>query len=200
MQLVVATANEGKFRETVDILSDLRISFLSITSIRGYAPPAEVGVTYAENAAAKAISAARFTGMWSLADDSGLEVKALGDQPGPLSSRFLGPAATDRDRNERVLELLRGIPLNQRSARFRCVVAVAGPGRELFLAHGCCAGLISEALDGAEGFGYDPIFVVPEQGVTMASLPPDVKNRISHRARALDKTKRFLSGLVTSQV
>ncbi|MGH7412150.1 MAG: non-canonical purine NTP pyrophosphatase, partial [Candidatus Methylomirabilis sp.] len=112
MQLVVATANEGKFREIVDILSDLRISFLSIASVRGYVPPTEVGVTYAENAAAKAISAARFTGMWSLADDSGLEVEALGDQPGPLSSRFLGPAATDRDRNERVLELLRGIPLN----------------------------------------------------------------------------------------
>ena len=200
MQLVVATANEGKFREIVDILSDLRISFLSIASVRGYVPPTEVGVTYAENAAAKAISAARFTGMWSLADDSGLEVEALGDQPGPLSSRFLGPAATDRDRNERVLELLRGIPLNRRSARFRCVVAVAGPGRELFLAHGCCVGFISETLDGAEGFAYDPIFVVPERGVTMASLPPEVKNRISHRARALEKTKRFLSGLVTSQV
>ncbi len=200
MQLVVATANEGKFREIVDILSDLRISFLSIASVRGYVPPAEVGVTYAKNAAAKAISAARFTGMWSLADDSGLEVEALGDQPGPLSSRLLGPAATDRDRNERVLELLRGIPADRRRACFRCVVAVAGPGRQLFLAHGRCEGLISETLAGAEGFGYDPIFVVPERGVTMASLPPDVKNRISHRGRALEKTKRYLSGLVTSQV
>ena len=167
-------------------------------SVRAYVPPTEVGLTYAENAAAKAQSAARFTGMWSLADDSGLEVEALGDQPGPLSSRFLGQAATDRDRNERVLELLRGLPVNRRTARFRCVVAVAGPGRELFLAHGCCVGLISEALDDAGGFGYDPIFVVPEQGATMASLPPEVKNRISHRARALEKTKRFLNDLVTS--
>ena len=195
MRLVVATANTGKFREIVAILSDLRISFLSIASLPGYVPPIEAGVTYAENAAAKARAAARFTGMWALADDSGLEVEALGGQPGPLSSRFLGPAATDRDRNQRVLELLQGVPSDRRRARFRCVAAVAGPGRELFLTHGCCEGMISEALVGDEGFGYDPIFVIHERGVTMASLPPDIKNQISHRARALEKMKRFLSGL-----
>jgi len=199
MQLVVATANEGKFREIVDILSDLRISFLSIASLPGYVPPVEAGVSYAENAAAKARSAARFTGMWALADDSGLEVEALQGQPGPLSSRFLGHAATDRDRNRRVLELLQDIPSDRRRARFRCVVAVAGPGRELFLSHGCCTGFISTALSGTEGFGYDPIFVVAERGVTMASLPVKIKNQISHRARALEKAKRFLSGLSGSE-
>ena len=198
MQLVVATANEAKFREIVDILSDLRISFLSIASLPGYVPPVEAGVSYAENAAAKARSAARFTGMWALADDSGLEVEALEGQPGPLSSRFLGLAATDRDRNRRVLELLQDIPSDRRKACFRCVVAIAGPGGELFLTHGCCTGFISNALSGAEGFGYDPIFVVAERGVTMASLPAMVKNQISHRARALEKTKPFLRSLILS--
>jgi XTP/dITP diphosphohydrolase len=195
MQVIVATANQGKFQEIVAILSDLRISFLSLASFPGYVPPLESGVTYAENASAKARAAARFTGTWALADDSGLEVEALGGQPGPHSSRFLGAAATERDRNQRILEMLEGVPLERRNARFQCVVALAGPEGELFLTHGSCEGIIAQAPDGEEGFGYDPIFIVPDQGVTMASLPRDLKNRISHRARALEKAKRLLAGL-----
>ncbi len=198
MQLVLATANEAKFREISSILSDLRISFLSLASLRGYVPPIELGVTYAENAAAKAKAAVGFAGTWALADDSGLEVEGLGGQPGPRSSRFLGPSATDRERNQRILEMLEGIPMERRSARFECAVAVAGPGEELFLTHGRCEGVIAQAPKGDEGFGYDPIFVVPEYGVTMASLPPNVKNRISHRARALEKTRPLLLGLSLS--
>ncbi len=195
MQLVLATANEGKFQEIAAILSDLRISFLSLASLHGYVPPIETGVTYAENASVKAKAAARFAGTWTLADDSGLEVEALGGQPGSHSSRFLGPAATDWDRNQRILEMLEGVPLERRNARFHCVVAVAGPGGELFLTHGSCEGCIAQVPDGGEGFGYDPIFVVREQGLTMASLPPELKNRISHRARALEKAKKVLRGL-----
>ncbi len=198
MQLVLATANEGKIQEIVAILSDLRISFLSLASFPGYAPPIESGDTYVENASAKAKAAARFAGTWALAEDSGLEVDALGGQPGPRSSRFLGPAATDRERNQRILELLEGIPLERRGARYQCVVAVAGSGEGLFLAHGSCEGFIARAPAGEGGFGYDPIFLVPEHEVTMASLPPGVKNRISHRARALEKTKQFLRGLSVS--
>ena len=198
MQLVLATANKGKFQEIAAILSDLRISFLSIDSFLGYVPPVESGRTYAENASAKARAAARFAGMWALADDSGLEVDALGGQPGPHSSRFLGPAATDRDRNQRILELLEGIPVERRTASFQCAVALAGPGRELFLTHGVCEGVIAQVPAGVEGFGYDPIFLVPEHGVTMASLPSDLKNRISHRARAIEKTKPLLQGLAFS--
>jgi len=198
MQLVLATANEAKFQEIVAILSDLRISFLSLASFRGYVPPIESGHTYAENASAKARAAARFTGTWALADDSGLEVDALGGQPGPHSSRFLGPGATDRDRNQRILERLEGVPLERRVARFQCVVAVAGPEQELFLTHGTCEGVIAQAQVGGEGFGYDPIFVVSEQGITMASLPRDLKNRISHRALALEKMKPFLRSLSLS--
>ena len=195
MQVVVATSNQGKFQEIVAILSDLRISFLSLASFPGYVPPLESGLTYAENASAKARAAARYTGTWALADDSGLEVDALGGQPGPHSSRFLGAAATDRGRNQRILEMLEGIPFDRRSARFQCVVALAGPEGELFLTHGSCEGIIAQAPVGEEGFGYDPIFIIPDQGVTMASLPRDLKNRISHRARALEKAKRLLAGL-----
>jgi XTP/dITP diphosphohydrolase len=198
MQLVLATANKGKFREITAILSDLRISFLPIGSVPGYVPVVESGLTYAENASAKARAAAGCAGLWALADDSGLEIDALGGEPGPRSSRFLGPAATDQDRNQRILELLEGIPPERRTASFQCTVALAGPGRELFLAHGICKGIIAEVPAGTEGFGYDPIFMVPEQGVTMASLPPELKNRISHRARAIEKTKPLLRGLALS--
>lgn len=195
MQLIVATANAGKFQEIVNILSDLRISFLSLASLHGYRPPDEAGATYAENAAAKAKATAAFSGCWALADDSGLEIDALEGQPGLYSSRYLGPAATDRERNQRILELLGGIPLSQRSARFQCAVAVAGPEGQLALSHGSCEGVITESPCGAGGFGYDPIFVVPDLGVTMASLPPMVKNRVSHRARALEKIKPLLQRL-----
>jgi len=198
MQLVLATANQGKLQEIAAILSDLRISFLSLASLHGYVPPIESGATYAENASAKARAAAQFAGAWALADDSGLEVEALGGQPGPHSSRFLGPAATGRERNRRILEMLEGIPVEQRKARFECVVALAGPEGELCLTHGSCEGLIAQVPVGDEGFGYDPIFTVPEHGVTMASLPRDIKNRISHRARALEKTKPLLLGLSLS--
>lgn len=195
MQVVVATTNAGKFREVVSILSDLRISFLSLTSLHGYTPPVEVGVTYAENAAAKAAAVAQFSGCWALADDSGLEVDALGGQPGVYSSRYLSPTASDLERNQRILALLKGVPHSRRNARFQCVVALAGPDGELNLAHGSCGGMIAEVPSGDSGFGYDPIFIVPGLGATMASLPPDVKNRVSHRARALENMKPLLQRL-----
>src|SRR5574337_144897 len=120
MQVILATANAGKFLEIVTILSDLRISFLSLASLRGYVPPVESGVSYAENAAAKARAVAEFCGCLALADDSGLEVDALGGQPGVHSSRYLGQMATDQERNRRILELLEGTPLSRRRARFQC--------------------------------------------------------------------------------
>src|SRR5574337_940227 len=152
MQVILATANAGKFLEIVTILSDLRISFLSLASLRGYVPPVESGVSYAENAAAKARAVAEFSDCWALADDSGLEVDALGGQPGVYSSRYLGLMATDMERNQRILEMLMGIPRPQRGAHFQCVVAVAGPGRELATFQGSCHGIIAEALSGTGGF------------------------------------------------
>ena len=146
MQVIVATTNAGKFREVVSILSDLRISFLSLTSLQGYTSPVEVGVTYAENAAAKAAAVAQFSGCWALADDSGLEVDALGGQPGVYSSRYVSPTASDLERNQRILELLEGVPHSRRNARFQCAVALAGPDGELNLAHGSCDGMIAEVF------------------------------------------------------
>jgi XTP/dITP diphosphohydrolase len=195
MQLVLATANVGKLQEIIAILSDLRISFLSLASLHGYIPPVESGVTYAENAAAKAKAAAELSGYWALADDSGIEVDALGGQPGVHSGRYLCVTATDQERNQHILELMDGMPLQRRGAHFQCVVAVAGPGGELSIFHGSCYGSIAEAPCGNSGFGYDPIFIVPDLGVTMAALPPDVKNGISHRARAIEKTKPLLRRL-----
>lgn len=195
MQVVVATANAGKFQEIVTILSDLRISFCSLASLYGYVPPVESGTTYAENAGIKARAVAAYSGCWALADDSGLEVEALGGQPGMYSSRYLGPTATDQERNERILELLEGKPASERCARFRCVVALAGPQGELTLSDGSCDGIIAEALSGGGGFGYDPIFIVSDLGLTMAELPPDLKNRVSHRAQALGKIKPLLRRL-----
>lgn len=195
MQLVVATTNAGKFQEIVTILSDLRISFLSLASLHGFSLPDEVGASYAENAAAKAKAVAWAGGCWALADDSGLEVDALGGQPGIHSSRYLGPAATDRERNQRILELLEGIPLSPRGARFQCAVAVAGPRGELMLSHGSCEGMIAVVPSGDNGFGYDPIFIIPELASTMASLSADVKNRVSHRAQALNNIKSSLQRL-----
>lgn len=195
MRLVLATANTGKSREITAILNDLRISFLSLASLHGYISPVEAGVTYAENATAKAKAVAELNGEWVLADDSGLEVEVLGGQPGIHSSRYLGSTATDRERNQRILELLEGVPRSRRGARFQCVVAVAGPDGELMLFHGGCHGIIAEAPCGNDGFGYDPIFFVPDLGITMASLSSGVKNRISHRARALEKAKPLLRRL-----
>lgn len=192
MQVVLATMNAGKIREIVTILSDLRISFFSLSSLQGYRPPDETGVTYAENAAAKAMAVAAFSGRWALADDSGLEVDALGGQPGVNSGRYLSQTATDGERNQRILELLDGVALAQRGAHFRCAVAVAGPDGELSLFHGSCRGTIAEASSGVGGFGYDPIFIVSDLSGTMASLPPEVKNRISHRALALEHAKPLL--------
>lgn len=196
MQVVVATANAGKFQEIVTILSDLRISFCSLASLHGYMSPVESGTTYAENAGIKARAVATYSGCWALADDSGLEVEALGGQPGIHSARYLGPTATDQECNERILELLEGKPVSERRAHFRCVVALAGPKGELTLSDGSCDGIIAEALSGGGGFGYDPIFIVPDLGLTMAELPPDLKNRVSHRAQALGKIKPLLRRLL----
>ena len=195
MQLILATANTGKCLEIMTILSDLRISLLSLASLHGYIPPVETGDAYAENAVPKAKAAAAYSSCWALADDSGHEVEALGGQPGARSGRYLGLSATDQERNQRILELLEGIPLPRRGARFQCVVAVAGPGGELNLSHGSCQGIITEAPCGNGGFGYDPIFIVQDLGVTMASLPSDIKNQISHRGRALESAKPLLQRL-----
>ena len=189
MRVVVATRNKGKLREIIPLIAGTPLlAHLELRTIDELAPEAELredGVTFVENALAKARQAARATGLPAIADDSGLEVDALDGAPGVYSARYAGPGADDDRNNAKLLEALRGVPPAQRRARFRCVAVFVDPARALEIVRdGACEGEILETPRGQEGFGYDPLFFVPTVGRTMAELPLDQKNRLSHRAAA----------------
>lgn len=201
--LLLGTRNDGKLREIKNILGEIPWRIRSLQEFSNVAVAAETGDTYTQNVIAKALFYARETGVYSLADDSGLEVEALGGAPGVFSARYAGENATDEDRRQLLLaelskatlltELARATPEN-RSARFVCVVAIATPdGTVLNLSEGLCNGTIAFAARGGGGFGYDPLFVPDGFDQTFAELPDSIKNRISHRARALLKAKEFLT-------
>lgn len=194
--LVLATRNKNKLRELTSILSDLPVRVESIASFPGAPDVEETGATMAENALLKARAAARHTGLWAMADDSGLEVDALDGRPGVYSARFAGPGATDADNNAKLLRLLEGVPDPRRTARFRCAIALVSPDGDEYVDEGVCEGVVAREPRGEGGFGYDPLFIVPEYGRTFAELPPEVKDRISHRARALAAAKRRLARLL----
>jgi XTP/dITP diphosphohydrolase len=198
MILVVATRNKKKLEELKSLLADLPIEVRSLLDFPNLPETPETGSTFAENAELKAKAAAQATGRVALADDSGLEVDALGGQPGILSNRFAGPDATDQDKYTRILELLEGVPDEERTARFKAAVAIATPEGETVLVEGACEGRIAREPKGENGFGYDPIFYLPELGKTMAQLPASEKNRISHRAKALQSAKKVLDQLPSS--
>ena len=191
MKVVVATRNKGKLREIIPLLADAPLLShleLDLCTIDEVAPEAELredGVTFVENALAKARQAARATGLPAIADDSGLEVDALDGAPGVYSARYAGPAANDTQNNSKLLEALRGVLPAARTARFRCVAVFVDPSRALEIVRdGACEGEVLEVPRGEDGFGYDPLFFVPTVGRTMAELPLDEKNRLSHRAAA----------------
>ena len=194
-RLVVATRNEGKVREIAAILSDLPVEVVSLFEYPDYPETPENGVSFAENAVLKARAAANYTSEISLADDSGLVVEALGGQPGIYSSRFAGEDASDEERYRKVLSLMQDVPDEKRTARFVCAAVVA-VGGDVTVVHGACEGVIAHSPRGTQGFGYDPIFFIPELGRTMAELSPEEKNRISHRARALEKAKAVVRGML----
>jgi XTP/dITP diphosphohydrolase len=193
--LVLATRNRGKVRELEALLADLPVRVRTLDDYPDVPVLPEVGRTFAQNATGKAVAVARATGQVALADDSGLEVDALGGAPGVDSATFLGPRASDDDRNRWVLARLRGLAEGLRTARYRAVIAIAAPGGTVRTFEGTCEGRIADAPRGEGGFGYDPIFVVPAYGRTMAELPPEVKNRISHRAKALAAARAYLAEL-----
>lgn len=180
--LLLATSNAGKQREMAALLNGVArvLTFRDV----GLASPEEVGTTFAENACIKAAFGADMTGLPTLADDSGLEVDALNGEPGLYSARFAGVRATDADNRQKLLDLMRDVPESERTCRFRAVVAIAVPGRLVDVFEGTIDGTIGAAERGEGGFGYDPLFVLPD-GRTMAELSEDEKNRISHRARAV---------------
>ncbi|MBW3622125.1 MAG: XTP/dITP diphosphatase [Armatimonadetes bacterium] len=195
MRLITATHNTGKLRELRQLLAALPVEVVSAHEA-GLPEVEETGTTFVENARLKAHAALRHTGCASLGEDSGIEVDALDGEPGVYSSRFAGPDATDEDRNIVLMQRLSGVPDEARACRYRSVVVLALPDGREFVREGTCEGRIAREPRGQNGFGYDPIFYLPDRGRTMAELSPEEKNRISHRGKALNGLKELISSLV----
>lgn len=194
-KLLVATHNQGKLLEYRKLLQDLPLTLTCLAEIGIAEEAAETGDTFAANALGKAQHYATLTGLWTWADDSGLEVDALQGAPGVHSARYAGPDATDRDRYEKLLKELQPYP-RPWTARFQCVVVVARPDAGGDTCAGSLEGLITKVPRGANGFGYDPVFFVPELGRTLAEVEPALKNRISHRGRASARAQEVLTKML----
>jgi XTP/dITP diphosphohydrolase len=201
--LVFATLNQGKLRELASLVAEQLpaqpLRFVSAGEL-GLQPPEEIGVTFRANAALKAMAVARATGMAALADDSGLEVSALGGAPGVYSARYAGPRATDAQNVDKLLTELTDVPVGQRAARFRTVLALVDPygpqGCGVEFAEGVCDGQILPERRGHRGFGYDPVFYFPPLGCSFAELTEAEKNRVSHRGQALRRATGLLARLL----
>ena len=191
-QIVVATRNSGKIREIRAILDDPNLELLSLEDISFLEELVENGNTYLENARIKSSRVAGVCGKITLADDSGIEIDALQGRPGVESARFGGEDLDSPARNALLLELLKAVPWEERTARFRCIITIHYPGGKEYACEGVCEGAIAQAPKGTRGFGYDPIFFLPRYGKTMAELSPEEKNKISHRAEALRKAREIL--------
>jgi XTP/dITP diphosphohydrolase len=189
---VLATGNPGKVEELQLLLQDIPIAVTTASALGLALPPDEPYPTFLENATHKALFVAGQTTHLVLGEDSGLEVDALDGRPGVLSKRFSGPDGDAAANNTKLLECLAGTPKANRQARFRCTLALAEGDKVLFTASGTCEGLITDQPRGAGGFGYDPVFLLPELGQTMAELSKETKNCISHRFRALEKAIPFI--------
>ncbi|HEU0264760.1 MAG TPA: XTP/dITP diphosphatase [Geobacterales bacterium] len=184
-ELLVATGNRGKLEEFRALLDGHVEHLYSLADFPQMPQVVEDGVTFVANASKKALAAAKFSGMPALADDSGLVVELLNGRPGVWSARYAGDHATDTQNNEKLLLELSEIPSDQRRAAFHCVIALCLPDGNCRTFDGALSGVILQEPRGSGGFGYDPLFLVPEYGKTLAELPMEVKNRISHRGRAM---------------
>jgi XTP/dITP diphosphohydrolase len=191
-RLLLATNNRGKIREYTSLLKGIPYRIVTPAELGITTEVEETGHSFEENARLKATTFAAESRLLSLADDSGLEVDALGGEPGALSHRYAGEGASDEDRYKYLLARLKDIPGEKRTARFRCAIAIAGPDGTVQTCSGECRGVITTEPRGSNGFGYDPVFYVPELGKTMAELTEDEKNQISHRARAAEKARALL--------
>ena len=186
--IVLASRNRHKLREMADPLVAAEVELLSAAELPDVPEVEETGTSFAENAALKASAVAQATGHWALGDDSGLEVDALNNAPGVISARYAGLDATDSDNNAKLLDELAAVPEPERTARFVCHLAVADPQGTIRLRiDGICRGRIVRELRGSNGFGYDPLFLIPEYHQTLGQLSPVVKSVLSHRARALER-------------
>ena len=191
-RLLLATNNPGKAAEFRQLLAGCGWDLVTPAELGLTIEVEETGQTYAENATLKAVEYASASGLVTLADDSGLEVDALDGRPGVLSARYAGADRTDQERVQALLEELAGVPDDERTARFRCVIAIADTTGRVELVDGTVEGRIGHEPRGKNGFGYDPIFLLPDRGMTTAELPPDEKNTVSHRAMAAQKARTVL--------
>ena len=191
-ELLVATSNKKKLEEIKGLLKDLNLKITSLADYPNHPEIEEDGKTFSANALKKAATIALTTKKLTLGEDSGLQVKALKNKPGIYSARFSGPGATDQKNNAKLLKLLKNVPLKKRQARYRCYAALVDGKRIVDVMSGSCSGLISLKSKGKNGFGYDPLFLIPRYGKTFGELPPKIKSKISHRARALKKIKVIL--------
>jgi XTP/dITP diphosphohydrolase len=192
MKLVLATKNPGKLREIVDLLKGLDYEVQTLADYPEINEIEENGATFIENATIKAITVANLTGQLTLADDSGLEVKALNNRPGIKSSRY---AKNDKERNIKLLNAIKDIPREQRNARFVCAIAIATPDRKIKSIQETCKGFIAFEPKGTNGFGFDPVFYYPPLDKTFAELSREEKAKYSHRGKALRKAKEILKKL-----
>jgi XTP/dITP diphosphohydrolase len=194
-RLLVGSNNRGKLREYAELLRGIHFELTTLSEQGITEEVEETGSNLKQNAIRKATAYAKLSGLTTMADDSGLEVDALGGEPGPLSRRYAGDNASDKERNDYLLTKLRNIPWEKRTARFRAVIAIATPDGKVKTAEGVCEGIIAFDSKGTGGFGYDPIFYLPELDKRMAELSLAEKNRISHRAKAAQKARRILERL-----
>ena len=191
-RLVVATLNRAKGRELLELLGDVPWEVALLADTPGATLPEETGTTYTDNALIKARAGARATGSTALADDSGIEVDVLDGGPGLYSARWGGHGLDDAGRNALMLERLRGVPAERRTARYRCVIAIVDPGGRERVVEGTCEGVIAETPRGAGGFGYDPIFFFPPLGATFGEVSAEAKHRVSHRGIAARAARALL--------
>ena len=192
MDLVIATSNQHKLKEFKAILKGFPLTILSLKDFPDIPVVVEDGKSFYENALKKALTVARHTDKITVADDSGIEVDALDGKPGVYSARFAGEDATDEANNTKLLKELEGVSSDKRGACFKCVLVIAQPDGETAFVEGACRGTIIHEARGEYGFGYDPLFLVPEYDKTFSEITPEEKNKISHRARALKKLLKIL--------
>ena len=190
-ELIVATRNKGKLREIKELLRDMDFKIVSLDEMEGMPEIVEDGKTFRDNAIKKALTIARHTNKLTLGEDSGLEVKPLGNKPGVYSARFSGPNATDEKNNSKLLRMLKGVALKKRQARYQCFAALADANGVVGVVSGTCSGLIATERRGQNGFGYDPLFLIPRYRKTFGELSPDIKATMSHRSRALKKLRKL---------
>ena len=191
-RLIFATGNEHKMVEMREILGELPVEILSMKDVGIKADIVENGSTFEENALIKAKEVCKLAGEMVLADDSGLEIDYLNGEPGIYSARYMGEDTSYRIKNQNLIDRLEGVPEEKRTARFVCAIAAAFPDGRSFVVRGTIEGIIGYEERGTNGFGYDPIFYLPERGVSTAEIPPEEKNSISHRGNALRKMKELL--------